>query len=143
MGFSANASYRKLSAGFVMRASFGNYMYNGVKVNSGFGNNILSDQDFLRNGHYNVLETGFSDLQTFSDYYLENASFLRMDNIYLGYDFGKPFRNKDIRLRGSLTCQNVFVITKYDGLDPEINDGIDNSIYPRPRMFALGLNLDF
>lgn len=143
MGLSANASYRKLSAGFVMRASFGNYMYNGVKVNSGFGNNILTDQDFLRNGHYNVLETGFSDLQTFSDYYLENASFLRMDNIYLGYDFGKPFRNKDIRLRGSLNCQNVFVITKYDGLDPEINDGIDNSIYPRPRMFALGLNLDF
>jgi iron complex outermembrane receptor protein len=126
-----------------MRASLGNYMYNGTKSNSGFANNVLTDQDFLRNSHRNVRESGFISQQSFSDYYLENASFLRMDNFYVGYDFGNPFRNKNIRLRANFNCQNVFVVTKYDGLDPEINGGIDNTIYPRPRMFALGINLDF
>jgi TonB-dependent starch-binding outer membrane protein SusC len=143
MGFTANAGYKKWSAGFVMRASLGNYMYNGVKANSGYEDNVLPKQDFLRNAHSNVLATDFSHIQTFSDYYLENASFLRMDNFYIGYDFGSPFRNKNIQLRANLNCQNVFVITKYSGLDPEINGGIDNTIYPRPRMIALGINLDF
>ncbi|HEX2627932.1 MAG TPA: SusC/RagA family TonB-linked outer membrane protein [Chitinophagaceae bacterium] len=143
MGFSANATYKQWSGGFVMRASLGNYMYNGVKANSGYEDNVLSKQDFNRNAHSNVLVTDFQHIQTFSDYYLENASFLRMDNIYVGYDFGAPFRNKNIRLRANLNCQNVFVVTKYSGLDPEINGGIDNTIYPRPRMIALGINLDF
>jgi iron complex outermembrane receptor protein len=143
MGFTTNATYKKLSAGFVMRASLGNYMYNGVKANSAYEDNVLTGQRYLNNAHRNILETDFSSIRTFSDYYLENASFLRMDNFYIGYDFGTPFNNKNIRLRTSLNCQNVFVITKYSGLDPEINGGIDNTIYPRPRMFALGINLDF
>ena len=143
MGFTTNASYKKLSAGFVMRASLGNYMYNGVKANSAYEDNVITGQRYLNNAHRNILETDFTSIRTFSDYYLENASFLKMDNLYIAYDFGTPFNNKNIRLRTSLNCQNVFTVTNYSGLDPEINGGIDNTIYPRPRMFALGINLDF
>ncbi len=143
MGFTANATYKRLGAGFVMRASLGNYMYNGVRSNSAVYQNISTGNNYLNNAHINITETNFRQRQSFSDYYLENASFLRMDNAYINYDFGKPFKKKDIRLRASLNCQNVFVITKYTGLDPEINGGIDNTIYPRPRTFALGVNLDF
>jgi len=143
MGFTAAATYKKLSAGFVLRASLGNYIYNGVHSNSAIYQNISSGQNYLNNAHVNILQTGFRQRQVFSDYYLENASFLRMDNLYFNYDFGTPFKNKDVRLRMSLNCQNVFVVSKYSGLDPEINGGVDNTIYPRPRMYAVGFNLDF
>jgi iron complex outermembrane receptor protein len=143
MGFTANATYKKLSAGFVLRANFGNYIYNGVHSNSAIYQNISSGQNYLNNAHVNILETNFRQRQVFSDYYLENASFLRMDNLYFNYDFGTPFKNKDVRLRMNVNCQNVFVVTKYSGLDPEINGGVDNTIYPRPRMYAVGFNLDF
>jgi iron complex outermembrane receptor protein len=78
-----------------------------------------------------------------SDYYIENASFLRLDNINIGYNLGKVFKNSSLRLNANV--QNVFVITKYSGLDPENSDphGVDNNIYPRPRIFSLGANLDF
>ena len=86
-----------------------------------------------------------------SDYYIQNASFLRIDNLYVGYNFGKlPHTHANLRL--SAGVQNVFVITKYKGLDPEIgagtdaglgNPGIDNNLYPRPRVYNLGVNLDF
>jgi iron complex outermembrane receptor protein len=92
----------------------------------------------------NFLETGFAGgfvNQLQSDYYVQNASFLRMDNIYVGYNVGKVFRDATLRLSG--TVQNAFVITKYKGLDPEISGGIDNNFYPRPRTYVLGLNLDF
>jgi iron complex outermembrane receptor protein len=142
MGFSANATYRKFGAGFVMRAQYGNYMYNAVRANSAIRQNVLTGQGYLNNGHSNILETGFANRQTWTDYYLENASFLRMDNIYLNYNVGKIMKGR-ADLRVNVNCQNVFVVTKYSGLDPEINGGIDNTIFPRPRIFALGLNLDF
>lgn len=142
MGFSANASFNKISAGFTMRANFGNYMYNNIKAGSGIWENISSGQNYLNNGHRDILASGFTKRQTWSDYYLENASFLRMDNAYINYNVGKVMRNK-ANLRLSFNVQNVFVITKYSGLDPEVNGGIDGSVYPRPRMFALGINLDY
>jgi TonB-dependent starch-binding outer membrane protein SusC len=142
MGFSANATYRKFGAGFVMRAQYANYMYNAVRANSAIRQNVLTGQGYLNNGHSNILETGFANRQTWTDYYLENASFLRMDNIYLNYNVGKIMKGR-ADLRVNVNCQNVFVVTKYSGLDPEINGGIDNTIFPRPRIFALGLNLDF
>ena len=77
-----------------------------------------------------------------SDYYVQNASFLRIDNINLGYNVGKVFKNK-AALRINATVQNVLTITKYTGLDPEMNGGIDNNFYPRPRTIVLGINLDF
>jgi iron complex outermembrane receptor protein len=88
-----------------------------------------------------VLNTGFTVPRLWSDYYIENASFLRMDNINLGFNVGKISKNTSLRL--SANVQNVFVITNYTGLDPEIPSGIDNNFYPRPRTYALGFNLDF
>jgi iron complex outermembrane receptor protein len=78
----------------------------------------------------------------FSDYYVQNASFLRCDNITLGYSFKKLF-NVIQSGRLSATLQNPFVITKYKGLDPEIFGGIDNNVYPRPVMTVIGLTLNF
>ena len=89
------------------------------------------------------LESGFGNNRYISDYYVENASFFRLDNINLGYNFGNILRNKTT-LRVSANIQNVFVITKYSGTDPEnANNGIDNNIYPRPRIYSIGANLDF
>ncbi len=141
MGLSLNTSYKKFSAGFVMRASLGNYMYNAIKANSGIIQNVITGQNYLSNAHVDILETDFHNRQTWSDYYLENASFLRMDNAYINYNVGSIMKGR-ANLRVNLSCQNVFVITKYSGLDPEINGGIDNTIYPRPRMYAIGLNVD-
>jgi iron complex outermembrane receptor protein len=142
MGFYANATYKKFGAGFSMRSSLGNYMYNNVKAGTGIWQNISTGAGFLNNAHTDILVSGFNARQTWSDYYLQNASFLKMDNLYVNYNFGKVLRQK-VDLRVSFNCQNVFVITDYDGMDPEVNGGIDGSIYPRPRMFALGINLDF
>jgi len=145
LGFNGNATYKKWNAGFVMRASLGNYMYNNVFSSTGIQRNIINPLNFLSNGSRNILESGFtgSGARFFqSDYYVQNASFLRMDNINVGFDIGKVF-NEKATLRANANVQNVFVITKYKGADPEINGGIDNNFYPRPRTFVFGLNLDF
>lgn len=142
MGFSANATYNKFFGGFTMRSNLNNYVYNNVKAGSGIYNNISSGQRYLNNGSADILNSGFKTRQTWSDYYLENASFLKMDNLFLGYNFGRVMHDK-ANLRLSFNVQNVFVVTKYTGLDPEVNGGIDGGIYPRPRTFALGINLDF
>jgi len=145
LGFNSSVTYKKWNAGFVMRASLGNYMYNNVFSSTGIQRNIINPLNYLSNGSKNILESGFTGSgQRFfqSDYYIQNASFLRMDNINLGYDLGKVF-NEKATLRANANVQNVFVITKYKGADPEINGGIDNNFYPRPRTFVFGLNLDF
>ena len=144
-GFSTNLTYGKWSGGLVMRANVGNYLYNNVASSTGTLRNILNPIGYINNGSADVLYTNFSGNGTnyyLSDYYVQNASFLRMDNINVGYDAGKVFRDV-ANLRVSLIVQNVFVVTKYKGLDPEINGGIDNNFYPRPRTIALGLNLGF
>jgi TonB-linked SusC/RagA family outer membrane protein len=143
-GFSTSATYGKWNAGFVLRASFNNYVYNNIYSNNGRLNQILNAY-VLGNASANYLETqleGNTEQQLLSDYYIQNASFLKMDNLNIGYDFGKIYRNK-VSLRANLSVQNVFVITNYKGLDPEISWGVDNNLYPRPRIIALGLNLDF
>src|SRR6185436_18322679 len=78
----------------------------------------------------------------FSDYYIENASFFRMDNINLGYTFKELYKDK-LSVRVGAGVQNAFVITKYSGLDPEISGGIDNNIFPRTRAFLVNLNCTF
>lgn len=145
LGFNSSVSYNRFNAGFVMRASLGNYMYNNVYSNTGIQRNIINPLNFLSNGSRNVLESGFtgSGPRFFqSDYYIQNASFLRMDNINIGYNIGKVF-NEKATLRANANVQNAFIVTKYKGADPEINGGIDNNFYPRPRTFVFGLNLDF
>jgi iron complex outermembrane receptor protein len=142
IGFSTEVDYKQLSVSFVLRANIGNYIYNNVASNSGYYTNIFSSNPFLNNASTDVLNTNFQRPQYWSDYYIQNASFLRMDNLNIGYNFGKVI-NKTVNLRAGITVQSVFVITKYKGLDPEIFSGIDNNFYPRPRIFSLGVNLDF
>lgn len=144
-GVTNNVSYKKWTAGFVLRASIGNYMYNNIASSTGTSRNILNPLNYLNNGSTSVLESGFNgggSKYFLSDYYVENASFLKMDNINVAYNFGKVFSNK-ANLRLNANVQNVFVVTKYSGIDPEIGSGIDRNFYPRPRIFSLGLNLDF
>ena len=142
LGFSTSLTYHRFSAGFVLRGNVGNYVYNNVRSGNGSYRNFTNALVFNANGSPDVLESGFVNNQYFSDYYVENGSFLRMDNASLGYDFGRIFAEK-AALRLSVTAQNVFLITKYKGLDPEISGGIDNNFYPRPRIVSLGLNLNF
>lgn len=145
LGFNSSVNYKKWNAGFVMRASLGNYVYNNVASSTGTFRNIFNPLNFLNNGSRDILETNFSGAGTRyfkSDYYIQNGSFLKLDNINLGYTVGKVFNNS-ANLRLNANAQNVFTVTKYQGIDPEINGGIDNNFYPRPRTFVLGLNLDF
>jgi iron complex outermembrane receptor protein len=95
--------------------------------------------DFQPNAHADVLNTNFRNQNLFSDYYLQRADFLRLDNATIGYNI--PMEK--VKLRVSLTGTNLFVITEYDGLDPEIANGIDNNFYPRARTYVLGLNFTF
>lgn len=151
LGFNSQFSYKHWNAGFSMRGSFGNYVYNNPSSDLGSYRNITFP-NYLANMHSSVLETNFTNQQFFSDYFVENASFVRMDNVSLGYNFGRVLKDK-VNLRVSATVQNVFVITGYKGLDPElgndkvgtnnVGEGIDNKFYPRPRIYSLGLNLDF
>lgn len=143
MGFSTSVSYKKWSASTVLRSSIGNYMYNNIYSNTGNLGQLLGNY-VLYNASANYLDTRFvgNSNNLLSDHYISNASFLRMDNFNIGYDAGKVF-NKQASLRISAGVQNVFVITKYKGLDPEISSGIDNNLYPRPRIFTLGASLDF
>ena len=144
LGFSTDFNYKKWSAGFVLRASFDNYVYNNVYSGNGRLNQILTNS-VIGNASTNYLQTlfkGTTDQQLLSDYYLQNGSFLKMDNCNIGYNFGKIWQGT-ASLRLNASVQNVFVITKYTGIDPEVSNGVDNAFYPRPRIYALGLNLDF
>jgi iron complex outermembrane receptor protein len=142
IGFSSQFGYKSWSLAFAMHGSFGNYMYNNVKSNLGTFSSISNPNNYIGNASTDYLHTNFQNAQYLSDYYIENASFVRMDNITLGYNFGKVIQKK-INLRLSAIVQNAFVITKYTGLDPEIPNGIDNNIYPKPRIYSLGINLDY
>ncbi|MDP4216612.1 MAG: SusC/RagA family TonB-linked outer membrane protein [Bacteroidota bacterium] len=148
LGFSTNLTWNKWNAGFVLRGSFGNYVYNNIASQTGTLNQILGNS-VLYNTTTNYLATGFkggNGQQLLSDYYLQNGSFLRMDNLHLGYNWGH-LGHSSVTLAAVATVQNVFVITRYTGLDPELgnggNPGIDNNPYPRPRTYSLGLNLGF
>jgi TonB-dependent starch-binding outer membrane protein SusC len=140
IGLSNGFSYDKFRLDFVLRGNFGNYMYNNVKSTRGTHQTFMAN--IPGNAHPNVLETNFRNAQFFSDYYMENASFVRMENINLSYNLSDLINNK-ASLRVSASVQNAFVITKYSGVDPEIARGIDNNFYPRPRIFALGVNVGF
>lgn len=141
LGFNTQFSYKKWTAGFTMRASIGNYVYNNMKANQGSLETMQYNAYELINLSTDFLKTGFTMRQYYSDYFVENASFLKMDNISVGYNIGKIA--KDVNLRIGALIQNVFTITKYTGVDPEISNGFDSQFYPRPRTISLNLNLDF
>ena len=145
LGAYSNVNWKKWNAGFSLRANIGNYMYNNRFSNTGVQRNIIDPLGFLANGSRNLLETNFTgngDQYLLSDYYVENASFLRMDYINVGYNAGSLI-SSHTNLRIGANVQNVFTVTKYKGLDPEVPGGIDNNFYPRPRTFSLSLSLDF
>lgn len=138
MTFGSNFRYKEWDLGFNMRASLGNYVYN----------NVLSTKSIYKDltgyGFNNLVKTDvyFESPRYMSDYYLRNASFLRMDNITLGYTFQNLLSNTmKLRLFGAV--QNPFVISKYSGIDPEVFGGIDNSVYPRSTTYSLGLVATF
>src|SRR5574344_695222 len=150
MGFGSKVTYKNWDFSFSMRASLGNYVYNDNLAGSlNVGSGAIYSLGYLSNRPTAAVALGLTNPLTeqyFSDYFVQNASFLKMDNITLGYSFDGLFRGakyKGIEGRIYATVQNVFTITKYDGLDPEVSSGIDNSLYPRPFTTVLGLSLNF
>lgn len=141
MGINSQLNYKQWQLSFSGRANLGNYVYNNVAASSTY---VLYSVNALRNVSTLADETQFTTglNTTFSDFYVENASFFKMDNINLAYQFDKLFNHR-LDLRISAGVQNAFVITDYKGLDPEINGGLDNNVYPRSRVFLLGLNVGF
>ncbi len=139
MGLSTSLSYKDWTLSTSLRASFGNYIYDNISSYMANKGQAVNQQGYLTNTTSDVLATGFTGGQYRSDYYVKNASFLKMDNISLSYNFGRLFNFVD--LRASATAQNVFTITKYKGLDPE--GSIDYNAYPIPRTYSLNLNLTF
>jgi len=141
LGFNSQFSYKKWTAGFTLRASIGNYVYNNMKANQGSLETLQYNSYELNNLSSDYLNTGFTTRQFYSDYFVENASYLKMDNISLGYNVGKIMKGVNLRL-GAMV-QNVFTITNYSGVDPEVPSGFDSQFYPRPRTISMNLNLDF
>jgi TonB-linked SusC/RagA family outer membrane protein len=139
IGFTNSFRYKKLDLNFTFRGSFGNYVYNNSASDRGNLNAVVNQPGYQANAHASYLDTGFTNQNLFSDLYIQRADFIRLDNLSLGYTI--PFEK--ITLRASLTATNLFVITEYDGLDPEISSGIENSFYPRTRDIVLGLNFTF
>ena len=139
MTFNSAFRYKNWDLGFALRASIGNYVYNNVRSNRTDYNNTYS------NGAFSNLvkaDNYFMMPQYFSDYFVRNASFLRCDNITLGYTWDNLLHEKlKLRLFGGV--QNPFVITKYNGIDPEVAGGIDNNVYPRAITYSLGLVATF
>lgn len=142
-GFNTSFSYKKWTINSVLRANLGNYIYDNISSNFGIKTNILSPSGIINNTGSDFLNTNFQSNQYLSDYYIKNASFLKMDNIGIAYNVGKLSKNNNTNLRISANCQNVFTVSKFDGLDPELSSGIDYNLYPRPRTFTLGLNVGF
>ncbi|MFM1878578.1 MAG: TonB-dependent Receptor [Bacteroidota bacterium] len=142
MGFSTNLRYKNWDLSAVSRASLGNYNYNNVASTTALTSAFQND--ILRNIHSSYLTTrfnSFTETNLLSDYFIQNASFFRLDNVTLGYNFDKFVGKSNLRMY--MSGMNLLVITKYDGLDPEITGGIDNNFYPRPRTVVLGLDLNF
>ncbi|WP_299100936.1 TonB-dependent receptor [uncultured Alistipes sp.] len=142
VGFSTSVRWKRLTLSTSLRASFGNYAYNATAANNGALETMKYAVPQLYNLSTSYLKTGFTTRQIYSDYYVENASFLKMDNLILSYDFGRLFRDT-MGLNLSFMVQNVFTVTNYTGVDPEISGGIDQNFYPRPRIFSLSVGLTF
>ena len=145
LGFSNRVQYKAWDFGFGLRASIGNYVFNQRKMGQRSLEYIGTGTGYMSNTIPSAYEVNYKNgdkiYDALTDYFVENASFLKCDNITVGY----TFKTRDDGLNGRVyaSATNVFTITKYKGLDPEVNGGIDNVIYPRPLTLLLGLNLNF
>jgi TonB-dependent starch-binding outer membrane protein SusC len=142
MGVTSNFNYMNFDLFLAGRLSVDNYVYNNGASNSFYSAAFNANTVSFNNLRTYVNDTQFNTAQFWSDVYVENASFFKMDNISLGYNFNDLFNHK-LGARVSFTVQNAFVITDYKGIDPELSNGIDNNLYPRPRVFLLGVNLTY
>ena len=149
MGLANKFIYKNWDLGFTMRASLGNYVYNNVLAASmNVGKGSIYSLSYLSNKLLDGMALGFDSTgnESFSDLFVQNASFLKMDNITLGYSFANLFHNgkyNGVSGRVYGTVQNVFTVTNYKGLDPEVASGFDNNMYPRPFQIIFGVNLNF
>jgi iron complex outermembrane receptor protein len=146
IGLGSKVIYKNWDFSFNSRASFGNHVFN-ANLNSTYisSQGMGSTLNFMHNIPTQALKYGItasSDAQHASDCWIQNASYFKLDNITVGYSFQKLF-GYNISGRAYVTAQNIFTITKYDGLDPENQNGIESSIYPRPFTTILGVNLNF
>ena len=145
-GLNLKYSYKNWDFGFNGHGSVGNYVFNSFFTTHAA--TVIDTRAGLSNFATTVLRTGWTsptnEKQDRSDLYLEDASFFRLDDINLGYTFDQ-LGNSDMKLRVAAGVQNVFVLTKYSGVDPEVSSvsGIDGAVWPRPRIFSLRLNLNF
>jgi len=142
LGITSNMSVGHFNFSFGGRANLGQYVYNNVQTDMGYLNRLYGTTKYLSNVNQSAVDLNVNDQAnlTFSDHFITSASFFRIDHITLGYSFDNLIGKY---LNIYTTVQNPFVITKYEGLDPEIGNGIDNQIYPRPRTYVLGLNVNF
>lgn len=140
-GFSTSLRWKKWTVSTALRAHVGNYLYNGNAANMGAWECVSWNVGQINNLASSFLDTQFKRRQYGSDHYVENASFLKMDNLQLTYDLGRIGKHVDMHV--SAMVQNVFTVTKYKGVDPENNWGIENSMYPRPRTYSLTVGLNF
>lgn len=151
MGLSSRLEYKNWDLGFSLRASIGNYVYNNneqgmanVNPTEVWKSSLLYMNNYTHEAVLRNWQT-YQITSQLSDYYVHNASFLKCDNITLGYSFNRLFaKNNWHGLNGRIygTVSNVFTLTKYDGLDPEVASGFDSNMYPRPISFILGLNVN-
>ncbi|MDX9730050.1 MAG: TonB-dependent receptor [Bacteroidales bacterium] len=139
LGISARFEYKNFDLSASARASIGNYVYNQVSASASYDQ--MQQIGYWKNFTRVLAETNFVKRQYSSDYFVENASFLKLDNVSAGYSFDNLFGAVGARV--SATVQNALILTKYSGLDPEVSGGIDNNFYPRPRTFMLGIGLTF
>ena len=139
LGLTARFEYKNFDLSASSRASIGNYVYNQVAAGASYDQ--MQQIGYWKNFSRALAETNFVKRQFTSDYFVENASFLKLDNVSAGYRFDNLFGAVGARL--SFTVQNALILTKYSGLDPEVDGGIDNNFYPRPRTFILGVGLTF
>lgn len=141
-GFTSRIEVHDFDLSFAGRASVGNYVYNNVQTDQGYLERIFHSSGTLWNVHQSAVDNQALEQSnlTFSSHFVRPADFLRVDHITLGYTFDDLVGKF---LRFYATVQNPFVVTGYDGLDPEIFGGIDNTIYPRPRTYVFGLSVEF
>ncbi|MCL5028659.1 MAG: SusC/RagA family TonB-linked outer membrane protein [Bacteroidetes bacterium] len=142
IGISSTFNYKNFDLSFSGRLSLGNYVYNNNASNMALYQNVYNQSGYTANILTDVKKTNFTTAQYWSSVYLENASFFKMDYISLGYNFPSLLGN-NVSGRVALTVQNVFTITKYSGLDPEVDNGIDNNIYPRARTYMVSVSLNY
>ncbi|MDO5655695.1 MAG: SusC/RagA family TonB-linked outer membrane protein [Flavobacteriaceae bacterium] len=144
MGINTSFSYKNFDFSAVSRVSLGNYVYNNTASANSYRGRLF-ENGIIRNVHADFVNTGFIAMEEevlMSDYYIEDASFFKLDNITLGYTLPSAWLNNvDMRVFG--TVNNVLTVTDYSGLDPEVFGGIDNNFYPRPRIWSFGVNVNF